>query len=179
MKDDVPTPAQVPRKRRQLEDRSLVLDRWIAEWLAGDDITPSERRRLEAEKQRRKMLQPDVRLGLVVAQEGMTPPQMATVIEVLAVLHPTEVVHTRVSPRTHGILVGLCERIEASIRLVADVRDEEAAAKTLVHEVDIVVAAPREATVQTYATPGIWSVIGHARHRHLPVQVVLPNGEVN
>lgn len=179
MKDDTPTPAEVPRKRRQLEDRSVVLDRWIAEWLAGDDITPPERRRLEAEKARRKQLEPEHRLGLVVAQEGMTPDQWAVVCDALRVLAPTEVVHTRLSRRQHGTLVGVCQSLGASTRLVGDVRDEMAAAKALLHEVEIVVAAPREATVQTYATPGVWSIIGLARHRRLPVQVILPNGQIN
>lgn len=179
MKDDVPTPTRVPAKRRQLEDRSVILDRHIAEWLAGAEITPSERRRLETEKQRRKQLEPDHPLGLIVAQEGMTPEQWAAVCDVMRVMQPTEVVHTRLSRRQHGTLVGICQSLGARTRLVADMRDEEAAAKALLHEVEMVVAAPRETTVQTYATPGVWSVIGLARHRRLPVQVVLPNGEVN
>jgi hypothetical protein len=179
MKDDAPVPDEVPRKRRQLEDPGVVLDKWIAVWLARDDLMPSDRRRLEAEKARRKALKPECIVGLVASQEGMTPPQFVEVLKALRALTPTSVLHTRLSRRVHGTVVGLCESIGASHCLIADVRDEDAAAREVVREVDMLIAAPREATVQTYATPGIWSIIGLSRHRHVPVQVVLPSGELN
>lgn len=179
MRDDAPTPERIPAKRRQLEDRGVVLDRHIAVWLAREDITPSERRRLEAEKARRKALRPEWIVGLVASQEGMTPMQFAVICEALRVTPATELRHTRLPRKHHGAVVGLCNDVGMAHRLIGDVRDEDAAAREVVRDADMVIAAPREATVQTYATPGIWSIIGLARHRHVPVQVVLPNGELN
>jgi hypothetical protein len=178
MRDDVEVPETIPAKRRQLEDTSVVLDKWIAVWLARDDITPSERRRLEAEKARRKALKPERVVGLVVAREGMTPRQLVAVLDALLAWKPTSVVHTRLVPRVHGVLMAACRNIGAHATLIADVRDEDAAARSVVHAADAVIAAPREQDVQTYATPGVWATIGLARHRRLPVAVVLPSGEL-
>jgi hypothetical protein len=175
MKEDVEVPQEIPRKRRQLEQ---ALDRWLAVWVARDDLTPSERRRVEAERDRRRHLATTRVIGFVAAPEGVTPAQLSTFCQLLRVTGPTEVVHSRLGRRAHGTLVGVCSELGVRHRLVGDVRDEMAAARELLSQVDEVIAAPREATVQTYATPGVWSVIGLARHRSLPTRVVLPDGQL-
>lgn len=177
MKDDVPVPDVIPRKRRQLEDESFVLDRFIAVWLTREDLTPSERRRLDAERERRRAAGPDVLVGLVVAEEGTTPPQFMRVLEQLRALRATKVVHTYLPRKHHGTLVGACHELGVERELVIDVRGIEQAARTVITGVDAVILAPREATVQTHATPGVWSAVGLARHRGVPTTVVLPSGE--
>jgi hypothetical protein len=173
MKEDAPVPEQVPVKRRQLESAP---DRWLAVWLARDDLSPSQRRRVSDEKARRRAARPSVRVGLVVSAEGMTPPQFVTVAELIDQAGATEVVHTRLPRKHHGAVAGACRSLGIPLRLVEDARDDEAAAKAIVRDVDRVIAAPREARPRTHATPGVWSAIGLARHRGLAVQVVLPDG---
>lgn len=175
MRDDAPVPETVPRKRAELH---RALDRWLAVWLARDDLTAAERRLVEAEKARRKEARPERVVGVVTAPEGLTPPQFIALCQLVREVGATEVLHTRVPRKTHGALMAVCRELGATARLVDDVRDPELAARAVIYDSTVVVAAPREATVQAYATPGVWKMIGLARHRGLPTTVVLPNGEV-
>jgi hypothetical protein len=73
-KEDVPPLGPVPKKRRQLEG---ALDVHVAMWLDSDGLTPSERRRVQEEKDRRRRARrdgPAVTLGFSGTREGMTPP---------------------------------------------------------------------------------------------------------
>lgn len=154
MKDDAPAPDQIPVKRRQLE---RAPDLWLAQWEARVGLTPSERRRVREERARRKALSPDpVTLLTVRAQEGMTPAQVTTLKERRALLRPD----------SHRMLVAI-----ASTRTLTD--DE----KFLVKDATTVIACPRQ-----HARPdddaGVWKLIKYARHRGLPVQVVLPDGTI-
>ena len=178
MKDDVEVPDEIPSKRRALHD---ALDVWIATWLAHPNLTPADRRRLQAEKDRRRAMRrvEALTVGLIAAEAGMTPHQFVAVLKALQGSGATSVLHTRLPRRAHGTIVGACNAMGASHTLVADIRDEQAAARAIVHEADVVIAAPRETTAQTYATPGVWSIIGLAHHRRLAVLVVFPNGEIN
>src|SRR4051794_38435133 len=99
MKEDAPLPDRVPRKRREIEQ---ALSLHIAMWLDGDTLTPSERRRLEDEKARRKALQPDNRIGVLVGEEGMTPEQFETFKDLLGRAQPTEIHPPGVHSRVHG-----------------------------------------------------------------------------
>jgi hypothetical protein len=160
MRDDAPTPADVPKKRRQLHD---ALDRWLAEWAARDDLTPSERRRVEEERARRKAERKrgaDPVLGLLVGQEGMTPQQRAYVIGYVVTGNIRRVCMAGASPTAIGRAMGVAG-IAAS-----DLKD-------VVRHSDLIVAAPRAAD---WAGTDVWEGIRFAHHRKVPVAIVLPNG---
>jgi hypothetical protein len=135
MKDDAPTPATIPTKRRQIRK---ALDRWIAEWLAREDLTPAQRMRIEYERKRRR--QPERGLVLlIVGREGMTPPQRARV--------------TELAPSVAALL-------------------PEDDGRAMIRDASAVIAAPR-----ARAGGDVWDAVRYARHRRVPVRVVLPNGE--
>ena len=165
MKDDAEIPNAVPRKRRQLE---RALDRWIAAWLASEQLTPSERRRLEAEKERRKALRraSSVELGLIVAPEGLTPAQLAHLIEFVGEARPVRL-HWKHGnmPLLRKVLGGL--EIGAFTEQHPDDRD-------VVRAATLVVAAPKESQ---QSSSEVWAMIRYAKHRKTPVMVVMPNGD--
>lgn len=77
-KEDVPPlPDEVPRKRKQIEK---LLDVHIAMWLAKDDLSPGDRKRLQEEKDRRKKRNPDYHIGFFGSRTGMTPEQKLEVL---------------------------------------------------------------------------------------------------
>lgn len=169
MKDDAPLPGSVPKKRRQIEQ---LTDLHIATWLGGDEITPSERRRLQEEKDRRKAEAKRGRLlvGLLVADEGLPKPQLDAAIHTLSGSGATAIIHPGVQQRLHSA----CKALGVPV----DVRygDGELGARVVAREADLIIAAPKESQVQPYATPGVWMRIGYARHRGVPVIVIMPNG---
>jgi len=142
MKDDAPLPDAVPHKRRQVE---TLLDRHIAMWLASPDITPSERRRLQAEKDRRKALTPEDRVVVLVGREGMTPQQRARMAELVA-----------------------------GATSVA-----KGCSPDVVKTADRVVATPKETQEPVRKDTGVWAMIRYAKHRRLPVSVIMPDGSTN
>lgn len=173
MKSDVveDMPAAPPRKRRQLEQ---VPDVWLAIWLASEDLSLSDRRRCEeekAERQRRRKVA-EYRVGLIVNQYGLPPEQLAAAIEALQ--GATEVHHGGVPSKLHNAAreLGVVHHKEPGW-VYSEERDQ-----AVIRAVDAVVACPKETTVQTYATPGVWKAIGYARHRGLPVTVISPAGEI-
>lgn len=173
MKTDVVEgmPAAPPRKRRQLEQ---VPDVWLAIWLDSDHLSPSDRRRCEQEKAdraaRRKLA--DFKVGLIVNQYGLPKEQLTAAIEALQESGATEVHHGGVPRRLHNAAreIGVTHHQEPGWRY-AEERD-----KAVIYAVDAIIACPKETTVQTHATPGVWKAIGYAKHRGLPVTVILPNG---
>jgi hypothetical protein len=172
MKEDVPPlPARVPAKRRQLRE---LLDVHIALWLAGDDITPSERRRLQVEKQRRKSLVADRPVGLLVGREGVTPDQQETIVGLLAQLEPTEVHH----PRLAGSLHSACKRLDVPVILHDDVRVDEGGMREVIRNSSIVIGAPKERS-RPASSSVVWDMIRYAKHRSLAVKVVLPDGGIH
>lgn len=173
-KDDIETPPRPPAKRRQLE---AALPQWLAQWANDESLTPSERRRAQEERDRRKLskFRSEIVVGLVLAEEGLTPPQLDALCDQLRAEPVAQVVHTRVPRRVHGRLAAVCR--EEEVPLVLRNGDGMLGARAVVRECDKLIAAPREPTVQTYATPGVWMMIGLARHRSTPVMVVLPDGQ--
>ena len=172
MKDDVPElPAKVPAKRRQ--EREL-LDVHIALWLAGDDITPSQRRRLQAEKQRRKSLVADRPVGLLVGREGVTPEQQEAMIGLLGELEPTEVHHPGVGKRLHGA----CRLLDVPVHVHVDVRLDEGGMREVIKNSSIIIGAPKERS-RPASSSVVWDMIRYAKHRSLAVKVVLPDGGIH
>lgn len=181
--DVVDLPDRVPAKRRQVEQ---LLDAHIAKWLASDMITPSQRRRLEAEKARRKALSPERPVGLLVGREGVTPIQAGVVLEQLAAAQPTEIHH----PGVAGSLHKACKRLGVEVVAVRDMRShylalppfaahasDEDAMRQVVHAcTHLVIGAPKEYQ-PTKGSP-VWDMVRHARHRRVAVKVILPDGTI-
>lgn len=162
-------PEAPPRKRRLLEAAPAL---WLAVWL-DSELSPSDRRRLEAEKARRKALVREHRVGLVVAPEGPTPVQLAAMIETLEQSGASEIHHGGVPSKLHNAAraIGVVHHQEAW-----PFSDERI--KAVIRASDAIVAAPKEQSVLPYATPGVWNWIGYAKNRGLPVRIILPNGRV-
>lgn len=189
MKDDVETPARPPAKRRQLED---ALDLWLAVWLSRDDLTPSERRRVEEEKARRRSATArSATYGFTGTQAGMTPAQRAAVREIVA--GATEAHHgdcVGADEQFHSICRGLgipvvlhppdngakrafckgairAERVKPYLE-----RDRD-----IVRVTSELVATPKEMREPTaIRAGGTWFTIRYAWARGSPVRVVLPDG---
>jgi hypothetical protein len=192
-KDDVPPLGPVPKKRRQLEG---ALDVHVAMWLDSDGLTPSERRRVQDEKDRRRRARregPAVTLGFSGTREGMTPPQRQRVREIMDELGP--------ALARHGMCVGADSQFhddcrERGVPAIGHPGDqpamrarcegllrEEAPKANLVRNKDIarecsvLVAAPKE--MREPDDPrgaGTWSTVRYARQRGKPTRVVLPDG---
>lgn len=168
MKDDVPPlPARVPSKRRQLE---RLLDVHVAMWLAGDQISDAERRRLEELKAQRKAAVPDRPVGLLVGREGATPAQVQAIADILAALRPTEIHHPGVSPALHRA----CRATGVSVIVHGAVCDETGM-PAVIKQSATVIAAPKERSPQS-AKSVVWDMIRYAKHRRVAVRVVLPDG---
>lgn len=159
MKDDAPLPETVPRKRRQIE---MLLDRHIAIWLAGDDLTPSERRKLEEERQRRRQVTPGMPVGLVVGHEGVTPEQLEQLPSYLR--GASKILHAGVASRVHTA----CRSLDVPVVVY---RDDM---KTVVKEADRVIACVPYAREITDTL--VWQYVRYARHRSTPVIAVMPDG---
>jgi hypothetical protein len=171
MKEDVPPlPARVPAKRRQLLQ---LLDVHIAMWLAGDDLTPAERRRLEAVKEARRQAVPDRPVGLLVGREGVTPAQQDVIVGLLSELEPTEVHHPRVSSSLHQA----CKRLDVPVVVHDDVRRDEGGMREVIKASAVVIGAPKERT-RPVKKSTVWDMILYANHRRLAVKIVLPDGGI-
>lgn len=163
MKEDVgPLPERPPAKRRQLEQTP---DLWIAQWLAGDTLTPSERRRLEVEKQRRKDARPERVVGVLVGHEGVTPEQFHSLLAAVLALNPTGIVHPGLQSRLHMQLRAL----EVPLTVLAG--DFQGVVKAA----NAVLVAPRE---QAPTDSAMWEMLRYAKHRSLPARAVLPDGQI-
>lgn len=156
----------IPRKRRQLEDQAAFLDLHIAMWLDGD-ITPSERRRLEEEKARRKSLRPNVNVGLIVGAEGLTPAQTTAAHAFLLTVNPTAVHWQN----------GTLKLVRKALAAVPDVPGEvHQDFNEVVRHSTTVIAFPKEPE-KPNQVQGVWAGVRYAKHRSTPVRVVMPNGE--
>lgn len=167
MKDDVgPLPDTVPKKRRAIEQ---LADLHVALWLAGDDITPLERKKLTAEKERRKTLRPPVKVGLLVPQEGLTPLQFKAFQEALPSMGATEVHFPELPSKVYYVVkqVAGAERHKYGVALgYAD------ALAKVVRESTVVLAFPKGAE----AKDAVNANIKYAKHRSIPVRVIGPGG---
>lgn len=172
MKDDLPErPAKVPTKDRQLQ---ALPDLWVAQWLASDTLTYGERRRLEALRASRRARRADVPVGLLVGAEGATAPQLEVVADELRRAGPTEIHHPgNVPARLHGA----CKRLGVPVIQHRDVRSIEGGMREVVRRSSLIIAAPREMSEHATGSP-VWNLIRHAKHRSVPVHIVLPDGRL-
>lgn len=145
-KQDIEIPERPPKKRRQLKQAPDVA---LATWLARDDLTPPERRKVQEEKEARKKVELPVVVYLKPA-EGWTPSQQAMAGDML----PS----------------GGCEIQQ----WVSDgLEDYHFKIKTG----SAAIAFPKEMSKPLPIPPkSVWAAIRHCRHRGVPVRVVLPDG---
>lgn len=160
MKDDAPLPGSVPRKRRQIEG---LLDRHIAIWLAGNDITPSDRRKLEEEKARRRATVPDRPIGVIVGESGATPEQLAALPTVLA--GATVIHHPGVASKIHNV----CREVAP----VEVVRQGPSMVIRRSTELVYIVSLGERTNVKS------WQYVRAAKHRSLPVKCIAPDGAID
>lgn len=165
MKEDAPRPAKVPAKKRALEG---VLDRWIAEWLAGDDLTPSERRRLEDEKARRRSLVKEWPCALLIGPEGASEEQAGRLSEALA--GATTIVMPWAQKNVHSAARGTGAAIVVHRGLPLD-----EIVRLVPRDVGRVVALPRSR--EAMGTPA-WEALRLAKHRGLSTTVIFPDGDL-
>lgn len=161
MKEDLgPRPATVPVKRRQLEAAPAV---WLAEWATDEALPPSQRRRAQAERDRRKEAVVDVRVGVIVGNEGVTREQQEAVVERVRQFGATMILHPGTSSKFHQAL--------KAVAPTKPVFEPLARYQHIIKESDAVVVAP----------PGprgpVFEQAKYARHRSLPVAVIMPDGE--
>jgi hypothetical protein len=166
VKDDAPRPAQVPKKARQMEQ---ILDRWIAEWLAGDTITPSERRRLEALKAERKAAVKEWPVALLIGPEGASEQQAAGLSDALAgateIHMPFAQKNVYQAARGSGATVTVWDEFAGLDEIV----------RALPRDVGRVVALPRSR--EAMGTPA-WEALRLAKHRGLRTTLIFPDGDL-
>lgn len=169
MKDDAPAPDRIPTKKRQLEQ---ALDAWLHVWLAKPDITYRERKRILAEQGRRKQVRPAVRLALIAGQEGITPHQIRITRDLLERIAPTEV-------RTVGQVAKLERLLPDDLNVHLDYGNtaDVGLARSIVRDSTVVVAYPKE-PLKPDKVEGVWDAVRFAKHRNLPVRIVMPDGEL-
>jgi hypothetical protein len=201
MKEDVgPPPERPPHKRRQLEQ---VHDQWLAVWLAGETLTPSERRRVQAEKDRRKKSLPRVIVGITATREGMTPPQRRWIQTFLEEHCTEELIEAGMVEGHHGDCIGgdvqfdeICHEmgipvvihppIDARLRAWCKgaVRVEKAKPylernKDIVRACTVLLGAPKESREPSPARgQGTWSTIRYARQRAKQHFTIMPDGTI-
>lgn len=164
-KEDIAdAPARPPRKRYQLQNEQKVPDLWLAKWANNENLSERERKLVQEERDRRKTLEPDVRIGVLVDAEDVTPAQLGFLEEKL--VGATEIHH----PWTTRRVAGMCRRAGAPVTVHKELRD-------VVLACQMVIAAPRAPEDFRNRTPA-WEAVQYAKHRKLAVTVVLPDGRV-
>lgn len=170
MKEDAPTPARPPTKRRALE---RAPDLWLAVWAGDADLTDAERERVQAVRDARKAAQPDRKVGLLLDREGLTPPQFSIVRKLLSKARPTEIHHPWAPQSVHSA----CKSLGVPVIVHQDVRDQTKPLRDVVLASTAVIGAPRALETTGNMTPA-WASIKYAKHRSLPVTIVLPDGTI-
>lgn len=160
-KEDVgDAPELVPKKRRQLEQAP---DLWLAQWLARDSLTPSERRRVQEQKAERRSAVEAKNVGIIISREGVAPKQLDMLVTVVRDLKPTSLHHTRLPSKVHQALrMGVAHFLYE--RPIGNFQE-------IIKASDTVVVCPNG------ESGPIWEQVKYARHRRLPVRVIMPNGE--
>lgn len=202
MKEDLgPAPERPPHKRRQLEKAPAL---WLAIWAASEALTPSERRRVQGERDRRKQTALPVIVGITATREGLTPPQRTFIREYLEEHCPPELISEGKVEGHHGDCVGgdeQCHEIFMGLHIPVvlhppedprlraycqgAVRSEKAKPylernKEIVRASTILLAAPKEKYEPPVARgQGTWSTIRYARQRSKPYFVVMADGTIN
>lgn len=146
-----------------------ALDIHLAMWSSSETLTPSDKRRVQAERVRRKRDKQRVeRVGILTGPEGITPIQQEKMVDLLVGQRGAMggIAHTWSSASVHS----LCKSFGVEVVALKD-RKPEQAAKRIIHNSTMVFAFPRGEHGE------MWDWVRQAKHRNLPVIVVMPNGE--
>lgn len=163
-KDDAPAPERPPAKRRALE---RCPDVSIAVWAGDEALTPSERRRAQDERDRRKHARQlgERRVGIIHDEAGVTAEQIDAIRVALAAIEPTEIHHAGVQRGVHW-----ASRNAVMGKVVNHSGDER---KVLLNAQTLIIA-PRSANQDSPA----WDHARAGRLRGVALQIVMPDGEV-
>lgn len=167
MKDDVAIPARPPHKRKQLE---AALDKWLAVWAADSSLTPSEYRRVQDERDRRKQAAPEQVVGVVEGFGGATPLQVDALRALLATQHPSLIVHPLCSRKVHRI----CRDAEGSLSVV-DGASTAGMARETARQSDVLIGLVSETSMPTAKT-GLWEALRYGKDRGADVKIIWPDG---
>lgn len=171
MKDDAPAPDKIPQKRALLQDRERTPDLWLRQWLVRDDLHYRERRRISAEIERRKESRLSVRLAVIAGPEGVTPQQVRVARDQIKRIQPTEVRLVGQTVKMHRLFA---KDLNAFVDY-GDIHPEGDLARSLIRSATVVLAFPKERYKPTQVE-GVWDAVRFAKHRDLPVRVILPDG---
>lgn len=166
MKDDAPPPPKPPKKRKQLE---RAPDLWLAVWANDHNLPEVDRAKVQEERDRRKAAQPDRVVGILVDYEGATPSQLETVKQELAKARPTMIHH----PWTGKSLNTACKATGAPVEVHRDVTSTTNPLREVVLASDRLIVAPRSRSESP-----VWDAYKYAKHRKLPITVVLMDGTI-
>jgi hypothetical protein len=167
-KEDVPPlPLRPPKKRRQMES---ALDIHLAMWASSDNLTPSDKRRVEEERERRKRAKRTTeRIGIILAKEGMTPEQYAKLADTLNGERSSMSAIWHVWSR--GPLYKLCRTYGVDLEVLREGSEEWRAERTVIHN------ATKVIVIVNGESGPVWEMVRYAKHRNTPVRVIMPNGE--
>lgn len=168
---ELDAPARPPKKRRQLEDPN-TLDRWLAVWANDESLTPSERRRVQVERERRKRAKPTKALGVLVADGGASPEQVAGLRESVELALPTEVHHVFCAGKVHST----CKATGANVVVLRG--ESGSCEREIVQAADEVIGIVSSMQMPEAKT-GTWASLRYAKDRGLPVKIIWPNGSIH
>lgn len=183
MKTDLPpAPGSPPAKRRVLQDRNMTLNAWLHQWAADESLPPGARLKATEELERRKAedRKTFVEVGVLVGPEGATPQQVTVFAEWWAKVGATRLEVGSAFPvasedqRNLPKAPRLRDVVGDMPRTTHHARSEEEELKQVVVASSTIVALPPRIS----PTGTVWNAVGYAKHRKVPVTVILPNGTV-
>lgn len=184
MKTDLPpTPGKPPSKRRVMRDRNATPNIWLHEWVANEGLPPGVRRTVEDELQRRKAEDrlEVVEVGVLIGTEGATPQQVATFSEWWGEVNPT-LLHVpscfpvRFDPQRNKPKIPALRDVAndlANRETWYRASEREELREVVLHASTIVALPPRITPTGT-----VWVAVSYAKHRKIPVKVILPDGTI-
>jgi hypothetical protein len=165
------TETLVPRKRRQLEAADAAD---LATWAADPELPEPDRRRAQAERDRRKQLRRRTgagMVGVIVGVPGASPPQIEALLDELDRIKPVQIVHPYASSKLHqackaGGAVVIVERGPITPELQIRCADEA----------DVVVGLSPNPVMPEQKDGDVWKALRRAKDRGADVVVLWPDG---
>lgn len=146
-----------------------VPDLYLAVWKDSALLTPSEKRRVAEERERRKrLLTKWERIGLLVGDEGVTPEQLEMLREMLT--SQKAVMNELWLPDVSAHVWRVCKSFGVAVESLRD-RDRDTACRTVIRNATKVFAFPNG------ESGPLWDLIRYTRHRNLPIEIIMPSGE--
>lgn len=156
--EDVEIPARPPRKRLAMAKAPAL---WLQLWANDQALSPIDRLNAQSEIDRRKVLTSEKVMGVVVDLTGMSPPQWEALVEAV----------DKESPTGYMMLASTFGNLRKAARkwpwTVAG----------SYHEIVL-----QTQLIYCFARPGrpegvVYDAMRYAKHRKVPVHLILPTGE--